>query len=44
MKLLYEQFDGTYRKESDYLIPNRICSSSEEHMLVFTESDTCNIY
>jgi hypothetical protein len=30
MKSLYEQFDGTYRKENDYLIPNLIFSSSEE--------------
>lgn len=30
MKSLFEQFGGTYHKESDYLIPNLTISESEE--------------
>ena len=31
MKSLFEQFGGTYHKESDYLIPNLALSKSEEN-------------
>lgn len=31
MKSLFEQFDGTYHNESDYLIPNLTLAKSEEH-------------
>lgn len=35
MKSLFEQFGGTYHKESDYLIPNLALSKSEENDMVF---------
>lgn len=31
MKSLFEQFDGTYHNESDYLIPNLTLPKNEEH-------------
>lgn len=33
MKSLFEQYGGTYRKQSDYLIPNLTFSKSEENAI-----------
>lgn len=33
MKSLFEQFGGTYRKQSDYLIPNLTFPKSEENAI-----------
>ena len=42
MKSLFEQYGGTYRKQSDYLIPNLTLSKSEENDIsVYGELHLC---
>ncbi len=46
MKSLFEQFGGTYRKESGYAIPNLETQTREILKLVFMDSGiyiSCNI-
>ncbi len=44
MKSLFEQYGGTYRKQSDYLIPNLTFPKSEENAISIYGQRHFNFY